>query len=492
MALRSLLLLAVAAPAAAYEWYGVVKLAHSSEYDLTIRTLYETMRFYIAEIGATPDAAALDTIVDGAESYMQTYCIETAAHGTEIEVDTEKKCVTLTMGTGATSTYELHIGAHAHRRRLSGDDVYVAIFAEHGISEWEDSSAHFLKCGASAACGDVFPGADIELECVGDVDHSGHDHGRRLSGDNECAVVASKDNDGDGIVDLAAEGECCVSVYGSKFDNEYGCGTTLAEVQAGGCCPEDFIARYSLQPDGESQNGWDCVSFVDKDGCTEKNTQLGIAGFYKWSPDVMGPGSCPHTVEALDTLRNIQGCGTCAAEDLHDGRCGVFWLETGRWKDWAVLGMEEIGCQKDTCCASSSSACCELNVGLVAGLACGGLVFILCCVALCCFTCTGCPAYKARHKKTRSGIPKGEAPPLAPITLGGVEVDVSQEGVCSPRRVNMVYAPLATWYNTTGKGAALRAKHGPLPANPDAFNKWASMKEVTMAFLDDAGVPPAF
>ena len=39
---------------------------------------------------------------------------------------------------------------------------------------------------------------------------------------------------------------------------------------------------------------------------------------------------------------------------------------------------------------------------------------------------------------------------------------------------------------------ALRATHGPLPANPDAFNKWPSMKEVTMAFLDDAGVPPAF
>ena len=58
MALRSLLFLAVAAPAAAYEWYGVVKLSHSSEYDLTIRTLTETMRFYIAEIGATPDAAA--------------------------------------------------------------------------------------------------------------------------------------------------------------------------------------------------------------------------------------------------------------------------------------------------------------------------------------------------------------------------------------------------------------------------------------------------
>ena len=178
------------AAAAMYDWYGVVKLSHSSEYDLTIKTLDETMRFYIAEIGATPDSAALDTIVDGAESYMQTYCIETAAHGTEIEVDTTQKCVELTMGTGATSTYELHIGAHAHRRRLSGDDVYFAIFAGHGIAEWEDSSAHFLKCGA-AACGDVAASADIELECVGDVDHAGHDHGRRLSGDHDHETTAT-------------------------------------------------------------------------------------------------------------------------------------------------------------------------------------------------------------------------------------------------------------------------------------------------------------
>ena len=100
-----------------------------------------------------------------------------------------------------------------------------------------------------------------------------------------------------------------------------------------------------------------------------------------------------------------------------------------------VLGWEELGCQKDTCCASSSSACCELNVGLVAGLACGGLVFILCCVALCCFTCTGCPVYKARHKKTRSGIQKGEAPPLAPITLGGVEAEQIQGAAYTSEKV---------------------------------------------------------
>ena len=186
--IKLLCLLGLHAAAAAYEWYGVVKLSQSSEYDLTIKTLTDTMRFYIAEIGAALDAVALDTIVDGAEAYMQTYCAVMAAHGTEIEIDTEKKCVTLTMGTGATSTYELHIEEHAHRRRLSGDDVYFAIFAGHLDSEWEDSSTHFLKCGASAACGDVAAGVDIELECVGDVDHAGHDHGRRLSGEHETAT----------------------------------------------------------------------------------------------------------------------------------------------------------------------------------------------------------------------------------------------------------------------------------------------------------------
>ena len=52
--------------------------------------------------------------------------------------------------------------------------------------------------------------------------------------------------------------------------------------------------------------------------------------------------------------------------------------------------------------------------------------------------------------------PAGAESPVGPITLGGVEVDVSQEEVCSPRRVNLVYAPLATWYNATER-AALRA-----------------------------------
>ena len=87
--------------------------------------------------------------------------------------------------------------------------------------------------------------------------------------------------------------------------------------------------------------------------------------------------------------------------------------------------------------------------------------------------------------------PAGAESPVGPITLGGVKIDLEQEDVCSPRRVDLVYAPLAAWYNATGR-AALRAKHGPLPATADAFYQWPARNAVVMAFLDDNGVPPAF
>ena len=114
------------------------------------------------------------------------------------------------------------------------------------------------------------------------------------------------------------------------------------------------------------------------------------------------------------------------------------------------------------------------------------IVIIVCAVAGCCCLAALSMACFAKHKK--SPEPPLKAPP---ISLGGVDVDVSQEEVCSPRRVNLVYAPLATWYNAPER-AALRAKHGPLPLSPDAFRKWPAMNLVTMAFLDDQGVPPAF
>ena len=188
MSLRSLLFLAMAAPAAAYEWYAVFKLEHGSEYKINLgqtggttaapEYADDTMKLYFAEVneGTAIDAAKLDTIVDGAEAHMQTYCGTDSAAGSIIEMDTEQKCANLVMNTtAATSHWELHFEEHAHRRRLSGEMSYVAIFAEHDMhAEFESAaSGHYLT--------DKATGDDIEPECDGEVDHSGHDHGRRLA-----------------------------------------------------------------------------------------------------------------------------------------------------------------------------------------------------------------------------------------------------------------------------------------------------------------------
>ena len=191
MSLRSLLFLAMAAPAAAYEWYAVFKLEHGSEYKINLgqtggttaapEYADDTMKLYFAEVneGAAIDAAKLDALVDGAESHMQTYCGTDSAAGntttpTVIEMDTEKLCRNFVMAadTQATSHWELHFEEHSHRRRLSGEDVFVAIFAQHLLQEFESTaSGHFLTTAA---------GVDVEPVCDGEVD-LGHDHGRRLA-----------------------------------------------------------------------------------------------------------------------------------------------------------------------------------------------------------------------------------------------------------------------------------------------------------------------
>jgi hypothetical protein len=101
----------------------------------------------------------------------------------------------------------------------------------------------------------------------------------------------NRDLDGDGYEDAAAEGECCISGYGNTFTNEYNYGTTMAEVQAGGCCAAGSLLRYSLQPCGEDNNRWDCVSFVDTAACAA------MGASYIWSADAFL--SCPHTAASL-------------------------------------------------------------------------------------------------------------------------------------------------------------------------------------------------
>ena len=98
------------------------------------------------------------------------------------------------------------------------------------------------------------------------------------------------------------------------------------------------------------------------------------------------------------------------------------------------------------------------------------------------------PVRRTTHDGPLAPITLGEY--LSGITLGGVEIDVAEEGLCSPRRMHLVYAPLATWYTRAGK--ALSAKHGQFPANPDALKRWSALNEILNAYIDDQGVPPAF
>ena len=98
-----------------------------------------------------------------------------------------------------------------------------------------------------------------------------------------------RDLDGDGVQDVAPEGECCISQYGVGFTtNNDACGSTLAEVRAAGCCERPFVARYSLNVGGESTDSYDCVSFIGKAECESM--------YYIWS-DVIG--NCPHSASAL-------------------------------------------------------------------------------------------------------------------------------------------------------------------------------------------------
>ena len=88
---------------------------------------------------------------------------------------------------------------------------------------------------------------------------------------------------------MAAEGDCCIGVYGMNFGDS--CGNTLAEADAN-CCGLYYLARYSLQPGGEDTSAFDCVAFVDKETCA---TRGGL-----WSDDSqLGPGGCAHSAAAL-------------------------------------------------------------------------------------------------------------------------------------------------------------------------------------------------
>ena len=171
------------------------------------------------------------------------------------------------------------------------------------------------------------------------------------------------DLDSDGVVDAAPEGECCVSAYEQPFTDA--CGTTLTEVEASGCCPDDFLLRYShdiYEHMMIDYTRWDCVSFVDKEACDLKGPS------YSW-------GSCWGSVydQAAAT------CKACTEDNGFDVRAcsGLFLQEAkGKWNDWYFNPGMNPYCHEHSCCASDPNDCCEPNPAAVAGAVIVGLAVL--------------------------------------------------------------------------------------------------------------------
>ena len=173
------------------------------------------------------------------------------------------------------------------------------------------------------------------------------------------------DLDSDGVVDAAPKGECCVSAYEQPFTNA--CGTTLAEVETSGCCPDDFLLRYSHDIYDKmlmDRTRWDCVSFVDKEACDLKGPP------YTWSSGLCW-GSRYEQAAAT--------CKTCTEDNGFDVRAcsGLFLQEAkGKWNDWWFDPGWNPYCHEHSCCASDPNDCCEPNPAAVAGAVIVGLAVL--------------------------------------------------------------------------------------------------------------------
>ena len=131
-----------------------------------------------------------------------------------------------------------------------------------GESTDSDDCVSFISKEDCNSYGAIWSGGDddpIGLGQMGGCPHS-------------VAFYATTENDldGDGVEDAAAEGDCASAT--ARFGLG---GNTLAEVTAN--CWEPFVARYSIQPDGENQNAFDCVLSATTDdnaAATDDNGRL--------------------------------------------------------------------------------------------------------------------------------------------------------------------------------------------------------------------------
>jgi len=245
---------------------------------------------------------------------------------------------------GVTDMNQMFSGASSFNQDI-GD------WAVHSVT-----SMYYMFSGASAFNQDL--GWCVEHDV--DLDYAFQS---TLCASTSCGVGflgnwGCQDNDGDGVIDVALEGECCVSAYGQPFTDA--CGTTLTEVEASGCCPDGFLLRHSfdiyqsMADQWNDRTRWDCVSFVDKEACDLKGPP------YAW-------GSC----WASFYYQGMAVCDTsCDGDNGFDVRAcnGLFLQEAkGKWGDWWFDPGMNPHCLKSSCCAQDPDDCCETNAAAVAG-----------------------------------------------------------------------------------------------------------------------------
>ena len=230
------------------------------------------------------------------------------------------------------------------------------------------------------------------------------------------------DYDGDGVKDAAPEDECCVSAYEQPFTDA--CGTTLTEVETSGCCPDDFLLRYShdiYEHMMIDYTRWDCVSFVDKEACDLKGPS------YTW-------GSCWGSVydQAAATCNecfenNELELSGCRSSKFLFG--GIFVQEAkGKWDDWwynPIGGMNPY-CHQHSCCAKDKNDCCETNAAAVAGAVVVGFAVLAGLIGLY-YKCCRKPAIAEPSTPPQKAQPEATSPKEEEATAVAPEAEESPQ-----------------------------------------------------------------
>ena len=215
-------------------------------------------------------------------------------------------------GYGGGSSYETHIGNYASREQC--------IDAVKSRNDGANAATYTVIAWSPYIVGDCF--AEYGQTSVS---YTSYWENCLFASDDQS--TGSRDLDGDGVADAAAEGDCCINGYGMSFADS-SCGNTLAEVTAN-CCWSPFVARYSIQPDGENQNAFDCVSFISEEDCNA----LGAL----WSDDSQIAGQCQHSADATTD-------DNAAATDDNYGHVPATTTNWGSGAGWCYSSLDrEIG-----------------------------------------------------------------------------------------------------------------------------------------------------